>query len=47
MELTMRETMYYFGFLFKINLKYIKKRTDFLKEFLKIPSADTLCSQMR
>ena len=43
----MRETMYYFGILFKINLKYIKKRTDFLMEFLSIPSADKLCGQMR
>ncbi|XP_065915503.1 ABC transporter G family member 20-like [Dysidea avara] len=46
LEMTMRETMYYFGILFKINLKYIKKRTDFLMEFLSIPSADKLCGQM-
>ena len=43
----MRETMYYFGILFKINFKYVKKRINFLKEFLNIPSADILCSRMR
>ncbi|XP_065915505.1 ABC transporter G family member 20-like isoform X2 [Dysidea avara] len=46
LEMTMKEMMYYFGILFKINLKYVKKRREFLKEFLSIPSADTLCSQL-
>jgi len=43
----MRETMYYFGILFKINFKYVKKRINFLKDFLNIPSADMLCGHMR
>jgi len=47
MKMTMRETMYYFGILFKMNLKHVNKRTDFLKGFLSISSADTLCGKLR
>ena len=43
----MRETMYFFGILFKMNLNYVKERIDCLKKFFSIPSADRQCSQMR
>ncbi|XP_065887955.1 ABC transporter G family member 20-like [Dysidea avara] len=46
LKLTMREMMYYFGILFSMELQHIKERTDLLKEFLDLPSADALCGKL-
>lgn len=45
-EFTMLETMYYFGILFRMNLRYTKKRTEFLQEFLNLPSIHKRCGLM-
>ena len=46
-DFTMLELMYYFGLLYGMNLSYTKKRAEFLKEFLNIPSIHKRCSLMR
>ncbi|XP_065916659.1 ABC transporter G family member 20-like [Dysidea avara] len=42
-EFTMLELMYYFGILYRMNLKYIRRRTEFLKNFLNLPSIHRRC----
>ncbi|XP_065916658.1 ABC transporter G family member 20-like isoform X2 [Dysidea avara] len=42
-EFTMLELMYYFGILYRMNLKYIRKRTEFLKNFLNLPTIHCRC----
>ena len=39
--------MYYFGLLFEMNLKLIKLRLEFLKEFLNLPNTNQLCETLR
>ena len=39
--------MYYFGLLFEMNLKSIKLRLEFLKEFLNLPDTKQLCETLR
>ena len=46
-EFTMREMMYYFGIIFSMKLSYIKQRTEFLREFLELKTADALCKTLR
>ena len=46
-DFTMLEMMYYFGLLYRMNMHYTKKRAEFLKEFLTIPSVNRKCSLMR
>ena len=46
-DFTMLEMMYYFGLLYHMSMQYTKKRAEFLKEFLNIPSIDRKCSLMR
>ncbi|XP_065917161.1 ABC transporter G family member 20-like [Dysidea avara] len=42
-EFTMLELMYYFGILYRMNMKYTRKRTEFLKDFLNLPSMHRRC----
>ena len=44
---TMRELLYYFGTFYQMKLTYIRERTEFLKEFLDLSTADVLCSTLR
>ena len=44
---TMREMLYYFGTFYHMKLKDIRERTEFLKEFLDLSTADALCSTLR
>ena len=46
-DFTMLEMMYYFGLLYHMNMRYTKKRAEFLKEFLNIPSINRKCNLMR
>ena len=46
-DFTMLEMMYYFGLLYRMSMQYTKKRAEFLKEFLNIPSITRKCSLMR
>ena len=46
-EFTMLELMYYFGILYRMNMKYTRKRTEFLKEFLNLPTIHRKCGVMR
>ena len=46
-EFTIKETMYYFGIIFEMKFRYIQQRTDFLKEFLDLPSLSQLCGTLR
>ena len=46
-EFTMREMMYYFGIIFNMKLSYIKKRTEFLRKFLQLKTADVMCKSLR
>jgi len=39
--------MYYFGIIFSMKLSYIKQRTEFLREFLELKTADALCKTLR
>ncbi|XP_065887972.1 ABC transporter G family member 23-like isoform X2 [Dysidea avara] len=43
---TMRELLYYFGTFYQMKLTYIRERTEFLKEFLDLSTADVLCSTL-
>ncbi|XP_065910114.1 ABC transporter G family member 23-like isoform X2 [Dysidea avara] len=45
-EFTMLELMYYFGILYRMNMKYTRKRTEFLKEFLNLPTIHCRCGIM-
>ncbi|XP_065910828.1 ABC transporter G family member 20-like [Dysidea avara] len=45
-EFTMLELMYYFGILYRMNMKYTRKRTEFLKEFLNLPTIHRRCGIM-
>ena len=47
LKFTIKETMYYFGLLFEMNLKFIKQRLEFLKEFLNLPDTNQLCQTLR
>ena len=46
-QFTMLELMYYFGILYGMNLKYTRRRTDFLKEFLNLPTIHRICGHLR
>ena len=46
-EFTMLELMYFFGILNHMNLKYVRRRTDFLKEFLNLPAIHKRCGVLR
>ena len=39
--------MYYFGLLYGMNSKFIKKRLEFLEHFLNLPSVNQLCDTLR
>ena len=43
----MLELMYYFGIVYHMNMSYVKKRTEFLKEFLNLPTIHRRCGVMR
>ncbi|XP_065887981.1 ABC transporter G family member 20-like [Dysidea avara] len=45
-EFTMKEMMYYFGIIFNMKLSHIKERTEFLREFLELKTADALCKTL-
>ena len=47
LKLTIKETMYYFGLLYEMNLKLIKKRLEFLEHFLNLPTASQLSDTLR
>ena len=46
-QCTMKETMYYFGLLYGLKLKFVKERSEFLKQFLDLPTIDQLCGTLR
>ena len=46
-ELTMNETLFYFGVLHRMKLKDIRARRDFLKTFLELPTQNRLVRTFR
>ena len=46
-EFTMLELMYYFGILYRMNIRYTRKRTEVLKEFLNLPTIHRRCGTLR
>ncbi|XP_065888001.1 ABC transporter G family member 20-like isoform X2 [Dysidea avara] len=45
-DFKMRELLYYFGVFYQMKLQHIKERTELLKEFLDLPTANVLCSTL-
>ena len=39
--------MYYFGIIFEMKFQYVRKRAEFLKQFLDLPSLDQMCGTLR
>ena len=46
-ELTIKETFYYFGKLYKLDDKEIKRRAEFLVDLLDLPTTDRLACYLR
>lgn len=46
-DLTMLETLFYFGILHKMNRKKVKARGDFLLNLLELPSQNKLIRKLR
>ena len=46
-EFTMMELMYYFAILYGMNLHHTRRRVEFLKDFLSLPSVHRRCGHLR